>query len=373
MTATQTQPKYLSVADAIEVMLRRGAWDGRKMPSVRGIALQHNVSVVTASRALQVLRDKGLIQTIERSGCYRIPPPTADRWALCLRTAPGPWQLHTVTLARSGFESLARRMPMLLQTEAFEYGADLTLDEARRAATAAKGDEVKGVFLLPSRSGEAETLADETFMAGCDQAKLPVVLLERALRARPDTSGRDLVSVDDLSATRECTEYLIGLGRRKIGVVVASSVSSHNDRVAGYLFALHQAKQGNQPAYKPTVIYQKMNLTSKEAYAAVTDEVIREGLDAILCYQDYTAMGVILELMQRRVRVPEDVAVIGFDNLPIGDAFNLALTTYDYPTESVAEHAVLMMRDRILNPERSPVRVLVPGRLIVRGSTEASQ
>ena len=98
---------------------------------------------------------------------------------------------------------------------------------------------------------------------------------------------------------------------------------------------------------------------------------MRHKLDGVFCYQDYTALGVIVELLQRRMRVPDDVAVVGFDNLPLGEEFGIPLTTYDYPAETMADSAVQLMKYRILNrPTRSPVKVLVPGNLIVRESTQ---
>lgn len=366
-TRTTSSPKYVAVAAAIESQIRQGTWDGGKMPSVRGIAKQHAVSVVTASRALQILRDKGLIQTIERSGCYRVPPPTAERWAVCLRLTPGPWQRATMNLLQSGFETLARREPMHLEFDAFVLRPGLTAAEAEQAAVEAQAHGVNGVALLPSRVSEEDAQPEEAFLAGARAAGLPVVLLERNLRGRSDLLA-DLVTLDDLGGGTLCTRHLLELDRRRVGIVVGSPTSSHNDRLAGYLFALHAARTAKR-TLPEIVIRQPADLSPKEAYAAVADMVERERLDGVLCYSDYTALGLVVELLHRGVKVPRDVAVCGFDNLPIGDLFAIELTTYEFPAEAVAKQAVRLMRERLAEPGRAPVRVIVPGRVIVRGST----
>lgn len=371
MIETPQSSKYLRVAERIEAELRTGAWDGGKMPSVRGIATQYGVSVVTASRALQVLRDKGLIQTIERSGCYRIPPPTADRWAVCLRLTPNAAQRETYTVTQAGFLAVARQSAMHLAFDAFEIKPGLTAEDAKAAAKRAISEGVKGVFLLPSRVSEVEAAADSAFLDGCRQAGLPALLIERGIRGA-NTLTHDLVAIDDVSAARECVEHLHRIGRRRVGIVVASPTTSHNDRVAGYLHAVFDAQYGafvGKAPPSPVVLRQPTDLPTREAYASVADEIVRHRLDGVICYQDYSAIGVIVELLQRQMRVPRDVAVVGFDNLPIAAEFSIPLSSYDYPSEGIADAAMQLMRHRLEHPNRPPVKVLIPGELIVRASS----
>jgi LacI family transcriptional regulator len=358
-------PKYLDVAEALEAEVQTGRWDGGKMPSVRGVARLYRVSAVTASRALQVLRDKGLVRTVERSGCFRVAPDSADRWALVLRTTDGPWQADTRTLARAGFEALARRRPMHLDGEPFALAPGMPAAAVAPLARAAKERGVKGVFLLPSRASAAETATDEAVLAAYRAEGLAVVLLERNLRGEGRPLDADLVAVDDVDGAARATRHLLQLGRTRVGVVVASPTSSHHDRVAGYLVALHTA--GSE--FAPVVVRQPDGLPPAEAATRLADEVTARGLDGVVCYADYAAAGLIADLTTRGVVVPRDVAVVGFDDLPAGPGA-VGVTTYAYPAEAMAEQAVRLMAERLAHPGRPAVKVLVPGRLVVRGSTE---
>jgi LacI family transcriptional regulator len=374
-TTSPAHPKYLELSATLEDQIRDGRWDGTRMPGVRGLARLHRVSVVTASRALQVLRDKGLIQTRERSGCYRLPAPTADRWALVLRPTPGPWQKATLGMSRFGFEALARREPMHLETDLFPLAAGMTDREILPMARAAKELGVRGVFLLPSRYSDDEMQLDERLLACCDREGLPVVLLERNLRGHNRPLTTDLVAVDDLDGASRSTRHLLDVGRKKVALVVASPTSSHNDRIAGYLYALHTSVRhaGQKPLeHRPIVLYQSDDLPGKEVCGRLADRVRKLGIDGVVCYQDYTAMGLIMELLTRGLTVPKDVAVIGSDDLPIGNLFSIGVTTYAYPSEGIAEQAVRLMRERVRAPGRPPIKVVVPGRLIIRESTGAS-
>jgi LacI family transcriptional regulator len=374
MVVSMDRPKYQQVADAIEAVVRTGKWDGGKMPSVRGIASQYDVSIVTASRALQVLRDKGLIQSVERSGTFRLPAPTAERWAVIFRLTPGPLKWAVDAMSRGGFEAFARRSPMHLHFDAFKFEGTLTEDDAAQAAKAARNEGIHGLFFMPTRASDAEARIDRIFLEGCRTAGLPVVLLERNLRGQEVMQNFDLVGLDDLHSAMDSTRHMMDLGRKRIALVVASPTSTHNDRVAGYLFALHAARHATKgrkaPEYPECVIWLPDELPSEQVAIYLADRIEKEKLDGIICYHDYIAIGLIMELLRRGKRVPQDVAVSGFDNIDAGPLFGVRLTTVENPVERMAEQAVRLMRMRLQEPDRLPVRIVVPSRLIVRGSTD---
>ena len=117
------------------------------------------------------------------------------------------------------------------------------------------------------------------------------------------------------------------------------------------------------------VLEQPSGLAGKESYSELAEQILARGADGVVCYQDYTAPGLILELLNRGVRVPSDVAITGFDNLPIGKAYSIGVTTYAFSAEAgcAACHAA----HPVASPDSSgpPVKVLIPGELIVRESS----
>jgi LacI family transcriptional regulator len=165
-----------------------------------------------------------------------------------------------------------------------------------------------------------------------------------------------------------CTQHLLDQGRKKIAFLTGSPTSSHESRLAGYLSALHHAGRGRDLL----VLQQPSGIATKESYARLAGRVLAQHADGVVCYQDYTALGLILELLNRGVRVSSDVAVTGFDNLPIGKAYSIGVTTYAFSPVTVAHQAIRLIRARVAGDNGPPVKILVPGELIVRESSQSS-
>jgi LacI family transcriptional regulator len=358
--------KYLLISREIESRIQGGAWPAGRIPSVRDLAQEHGVSVVTASRALQVLRDKGLINTVKRSGCFLAPrvETIGDRFALFLRTTPGTYQRTSANVTRIGFKAVANRLGFQLDDCTFDiHTADSELRrQIRRAVTAG----LRGLFLMPARVSDEEMRRDERLLTICRAAGLPVVLIERNLRGTGRLLEYDLVGLDDVGGAVQLTRCLLGQKRKRVALIVASPISSHEDRTAGYLAALYKA---GPTKYLPIVLNERTGVPQRVAYARLADQLIAAKADGAVCYNDYTAIGLVMELFARGLQVPRDVAVAGFDDLPIGNQFAIGITTFTLPAEELARHAVRVMSDRIAAPTSPPVRVIVPGRVIVREST----
>jgi LacI family transcriptional regulator len=363
-------PKYHAVSRKIEAQIRDGRWRDGEVLSARVVARENGVSMVTASRAIQVLRDSGLIKTIDRIGSYVAPPTSKETlgeiWSLCTRITPGASQQGRVSLVQESFREIARRESFVVDTEAFlgieKESTSRLLGRVRRAIDSGS----TGLFLLPARYAAEAARTDEGLLDACRSEGLPVVLIERNLRGLSRRLEHDLVASDDLDGSYRCTTHLLEQGRQRLAFINGSPTSSHQARVAGYLLAIEEAAPEGT---SPLILDEAGGIPSRDAYRELVDRIMADRLDGVVCYQDQTAIGLIMELLMRGVRVPQDVAITGFDDLPIGQSFALGVTTYPFPWPLIAQEAVHIMRRRLRDPSAPVVKCLVPSQLIVRESS----
>jgi LacI family transcriptional regulator len=365
-------PKYVELAQELERLIHAGKWK-QGVPSVRELSFQHGVSLVTVSRAMQVLCDKRLLRSVHRSGHYLIENAQARQtWALMLRLTPGPSQSPLAQIITRAYDRLGRAENCQFLSDNLAVADETSPARIQRQVSEAKDAGLHGVFLLPSRNSDAALQQDQVLLRSCRKSDLPVVLLERNLRGLSDLDEWDLVCSTDVEGGRQCTRHLLELGRRRIAFIQGSPVSSHRRRLTGYLLELHHynLEHPDRPLM-PLVVQPGADIIVKEGFQALAEQLVREKADGVVCYQDYTALGLILELLLRKVSVPKHIAIVGFDDVPVGNAYPLGITTYAFDENELARQALCRMRDRILHPDRPPVRVEVPGKLIVRESSVA--
>ena len=179
-------------------------------------------------------------------------------------------------------------------------------------------------------------------------AGIPVVEVATLPRRPIDTA----VGFSNESAGYKMTSWLIAQGYRRIAFF--STETKHNDRqterLAGYRRALHEAGHRYNPAM---VAEMPIDLEcSKENLLALLQR--EPGVDALFCGSDVLALGALLECERQGIRVPDQLAIAGFDDLDIAKHVTPALTTVRIPSREIGHGAAEMLLARLMGRRVSP-------------------
>jgi LacI family repressor for deo operon, udp, cdd, tsx, nupC, and nupG len=159
------------------------------------------------------------------------------------------------------------------------------------------------------------------------------------------------------------TTHLLQLGRRRIGHITGTRKTvAGEDRLSGYRHALAKAGQ-----FGDGLVFEgDFNDPSGVVGAAA---LLERGVDAIFCANDRTARGALEVLNARGVRVPEDVALAGFDDLEFAAHLDPPLTTIRQGVDQQGVEAARTLLQLLQDPAGGPRRVLMPAELVIRQST----
>ncbi|GAB4575295.1 MAG: LacI family DNA-binding transcriptional regulator [Anaerolineae bacterium] len=189
----------------------------------------------------------------------------------------------------------------------------------------------------------------------------PFVMVERPATAEDRVN---YVTVDNVGAVHEVVKHLYSLGCRRIGHVTGSlSNADAQDRLAGYRQALRAV---GLPVDEDLIV--EGHFSSRSGYLAA-QTLIARGVDAIFAASDTTALGVMHALQEAGLRVPDDVAVVGFDDLPRALETRPPLTTVYQPIKEKGFKATELLLDMLDNGHDGPQHVVLPTRLVIREST----
>jgi LacI family transcriptional regulator len=164
------------------------------------------------------------------------------------------------------------------------------------------------------------------------------------------------------------TEYLITLGHTRIGFITGSmDLGCAVDRLEGYRAALrtHHIREAAELVYEGA-FFQPDGYEGASALFNLDDPPT-----AVFASNDVMAMGAMDAIRNRGLRVPEDISVIGFDNIPQSAMVYPSLTTVQQPLEKMGRAATQILLDILKNPEKDVGRIELPTELIVRNSTSA--
>lgn len=194
-------------------------------------------------------------------------------------------------------------------------------------------------------------------------AKIPIV---QCSEAAPKYSEISSISIDNVQAEKKAAEYLLSLGCRKFSFFTTMSPYRFSeDRLQGLLLALEEAML----TLPNDRIVRVSSMEYHTAFDAALDHLKKSCPDAVVCISDVFAAACINAAHTLSIRVPEDMMVIGFDNIAVSITTSPTITTIDQPRFQLGFHAFETLYREVQEPYAEKTRLLLPTELLIRQST----
>jgi LacI family transcriptional regulator, galactose operon repressor len=327
----------------------------RSGPTIYEVARRAGVSIATVSRTQRRIGTvapetrRRVLHVIDELG-YR-PSGAAsslaarrhDAAGIVLPNIAGPYFAGVI----EGYESRSvtdRQSVLILGTHGRPHATELVLDLAAR---------VDGLVVL------GRTIPDALVRQLADDG-LPVVLV-----ARPAVDGTDDVRSENLNSAMALTKHLLAHGYQRLVFLGDPDASPDaKERWDGFE-AVHRAQFGDPV---PAVRCDYRESSGYRAAGNILDVAPERRPQAIVAANDEIAFGVMRACRERDLRIPDDIALTGWDDVPMAGLVAPALTTVAQPLHELGATAAALLRERVRGRRTEQRRVLLPTRLIVRES-----
>ncbi|MGO9336213.1 MAG: substrate-binding domain-containing protein [Terracidiphilus sp.] len=360
----QATAKYRRVFEYLHGHIQSGALKaGDRLPSEAELGKLFDASRITVAKAVLDLQRMGLVTRRPGAGTHVLAPPQAEgRTFGLLIPELGLTEIFEPIchgMVRSAF---ARPDALLWGNAATSVGE--MAKEAEQMLSSFIRQNVAGVFFAPLELSGDKDAANRKIARDLERSRIPVVLLDRCYMPYPERSEHDLVGVDNRRAGFMATTHLLRLGVQRIAFLGEVNAAGTVDaRITGFHEALR--KHGIQPEQEPAW-----------RGSPLDEALVRRLLDelrpqAIVCANDLTAARLMQTLIGLGVRIPEEIRIVGMDDVKYASLLPVPLTTIHQDCAGIGMVAMATMLERIEHPEL-PVRdVTVPTSLVVRRSCGA--
>jgi LacI family transcriptional regulator len=331
---------------------------GQLIPSERELSNSKGLSRTTVRRAIQLLVEEGILYRVPGSGTY------VGRGGSLTTELP---QEHATiglilpSLANPYFGELA----MAIEHECTRAGYQLLLGQSH----------LTGRSVAPYLTRYAENAAVKGVVAVSTGEDIPVASYEQLAQVgkpflfvvrHAETVGADSVATDHVGGARELMRYLLGLGHRRIAFVGEARARMPR-HYQGYLEGLREAGISADPQLHAGIDAERLEQIGEDGVRLLLERGVL--FTAIFAQIDLIAIGVLRGLRAAGLRVPDDVSVVGFDNIPSAEHLQPPLTTVDHTVREIGRLAVLLLQDRMLGRYDGPARrVIIQPRVIMRAS-----
>jgi DNA-binding LacI/PurR family transcriptional regulator len=252
--------------------------------------------------------------------------------------------------------------------ETIVYSKELCLIIAnqKNASSGGSGDDIIDWLVREKRARGLilpSSIVHTAIVKKLKQTRFPFVVLGEPSNCREPVSWID---INNRQGSGQAVEHFLNCGYKKIALISGQQKNIFNkNRFAGYREALEE----NGMQYDPD--YAKKDESTKENGVIMTRELLAlpERPDAILCGDNILSIGAMKAIHETGLKVPHDIGLISFDNYPIADLVEPALTTVDIDVFELGVQAANMLFRLIENPEAREQQVMIGTRIKERNST----
>lgn len=327
--------------------------------TIKSVARRAGVTPTTVSRALNNKPDispatKARILAIAEAMGY-VPSTLARNLAtqrtqtigLAVRTIADMWVAEVVPAIEDGLREAG--YSVFLSTH---Y---INAERERQAIDAFHSRQVEGIIVISS-------VRQDEYLSLQREYGIPIVLISPLM----DTTHPYTVLSDDEAGAVLATEHLVSLGHRRIGYIgVPRWVIRAQNRLKGYRHAL---RAHDIPYERSLVVLGDAH--QEGGYQGILKLLsLSRPPTAVVCFNDLTAIGVLRGAKATGIRVPDDLSITGFDDVPMTEYVEPPLSTMRQDAYGLGQQAVTMLLDLIAGREPSEVPVVLPTELVEREST----
>ena len=365
---------HVQLHNQLRQLIMSGRWGyGARIPAEMQLARHLDISRTTVRIALQRLEVEGVIKRSAGRGTFVIYQPRdhAATRSIGYLTCSFHNEIHANILSSAQTE---------LRSAGFQVIFSNSNDriEEGRILQQLLDDEVAGLMLWASANPSADSLA---ILAEYVRRGIPIVLIDRPIEG----IDADYVASDNFGGSYDVVSHLVDLGHRHIVPLMPNVHGLHpvNERRRGYATAL---QQHGVPVYEPwrinlpgrhefheTDIYSLVGAQNQQIVQQVERLAEVEGPmpTALVCTNDIVAIIAISALRNMGFGVPDDISVVGFDDISMASHIGVPLTTVSQDAHELGKVASRMLRQRLDGGDIRPRCYTVPTRLRIRSSTAA--
>ena len=338
--------------------------DTGRLPSESSLAARFDVSRMTLRAALDELRRQGLIE--KRNGIGSFLTKRAFRRSGEIGFVVPDFETFAFfTEIKKEIERHASRLGYRIDLVfTREQGHAAIVRDIRNKVRKLAAKRIEGVIFRPFVAEEFSETNGEIVNI-FRHAEVPVVLIDSDITRPPERSDCDLVAVNNIGAGRQIADHLHERGYRRIAFLMENRNPLANANwgnrlfgLAGELALLGCDESVRQLAFPPT---------DETAVGKLLRSRTRP--DAIVCGNDEQAERLIATISRLGKRIPDDIAVVGFDDMPIARSTLPPLTTVAQPVRKLAGTAFKALLARIRYPNNDPREILLNAPLVVRSTT----